>query len=145
MIGKDYIVSIGEIRDLEEFFKSLLSFYASQNVILTTWGKIPATIKDQLAPLKAPQARSRRLLFRENSFFLNEQSKETLIENLGQEQLLKTLSWGVLKKETPLCLCRAWDDINLDSSDVIDETILFEWLEDQRSSGVIASYEKITD
>lgn len=138
------MIQITEVRDLEVFFSALLSLFASQRVILTVWGTIPIQTKNLLVPYSVPQGRIRKQLFRESNLYLSKESKESLIQHLGKKELLKTLSFGIRKGTTPLCLCRDWNDITLDRSDIISDSALMEWLDDQKNRGVI-NFQKISD
>ena len=82
MANIDYIVSIDGISDRISFFDSLLSFYASLDVILTTWGKLPAEAKVRLSSFELPCSWLRCLFARETSWHLNKQSKGLIAELL---------------------------------------------------------------
>jgi len=76
---------------------------------------------------------------------LSSQSVAALTASLCDESILSGLTWGLVKGETPFGLCRSWDDMNLDGSDLIDEEVLFQWLDGLRTKGLLQSYEKVTD
>jgi hypothetical protein len=145
MEQNDYIVSIEGVINRKAFFAELLSFYAKQDVILTIWGKLPSHILKSLDQFKSPSSRIRGLFFKESNWFLNSHSLNNLTQHLCEDSLLENLTWGLIKADIPLGLCRSWDDMNLDGSDLIDETKLFLWLDHLRVKELIQSYEKIRD
>lgn len=143
MANIDYIVSIDGINDRISFFDSLLSFYAPLDVILTTWGKLPAEAKVCLSSFELPCSWLRRLVARETSWHLNKQSKGLIAECFCKDHILEAVTWGIRKGDTPLWLCRNWNDMNADGSNLIDDDTLFGWLENLKVKGIIDSYEKI--
>ena len=145
MNGNDYIVSVDGVRDYKGFFGELLSFYAKQDVILTVWGKLPKFIYESLDNFKSPCSWIRRWLFKQSDYHLNGSSLNLLAQQLCDDDLLRNLTWGLVKSDIPLGLCRSWDDMNFDGSDLIEAEKLFAWLDHLKSEGLIQSYEKITD
>ena len=144
MTSSDYIVRIDEVNDNKAFFESLLSFFAPIDVILTTWGKLPPEVLNCLSSFKARTSLLRRYFFYEINWHLNNQTVNSFIESLCTDLVLDKFTWGLRKGHIPLGLCRAWDDMDLNSSDFVEEAALFKWVEELKSKGIIISYEKIT-
>jgi len=145
MKHNDYIVSIEGVINRKGFFAELLSFYAEQDVTLTIWGKLPNNICESLDLFKAPCSGIRRWLFKQSDYHLNGESLGSIAHQLCNDDLLENLTWGLVKSNIPLGLCRSWDDMNLDGSELINEERLFSWLDHLKDVGLIQSYEKITD
>ena len=145
MTQNDFIVSIKGVINRKGFFAELLSFYAEQDVTLTIWGKLPNSICENLDLFKAPCCCIRRWLFKQSDYHLNVESLGSLAHQLCNDDLLENLTWGLVKANIPLGLCRSWDDMNLDSSELIKEERLFSWLDHLKDEGLIQSYEKIAD
>ena len=145
MTQNDFIVSIEGVINRKGFFAELLSFYAKQDVTLTIWGKLPNSICENLDLFKAPCSCIRCWLFKQSDYHLNVESLGSLAHQLCNDDLLENLTWGLVKANIPLGLCRSWDDMNLDSSELIKEERLFSWLDHLKDEGLIQSYEKITD
>ena len=145
MNENDYIVMLKGVNDKKEFFAELLVFFAPYNVILSVWGKLTPKVLKQLALFKAPCSWIRRLFFSETEWNLTPQSLSVLKQCLCNDEFLGNLTWGIRKDGTPLGLCRSWDDMDLNGSELIDETTLFRWIDDIKNKGLLKSYEKITD
>jgi hypothetical protein len=143
MTVTDHIVSISGVEDRGSFFEALLAFYAPVNVVLTTWGKLPDDAIKALLPFRAPCPWFRRRFFREYSWYLNQNSIQVLTDNLCKDEVLESLTWGLLKEGTSLGLARGWDDMNLDSSEYVSDTELLDWIESLSREKVIESYETI--
>ncbi len=145
MADSDYIIGIDEINDIMAFFKSLLTFYAPIDVILTTWGKFPSEVLNRLSPYKARSSWLRRIIFNENDWHLNDDTLNSLIGVLCQDDVINKFTWGIIKGKTSLGFCRTWEDMNVHGSYLIEDATLFQWVEELKSNGIIASYEKIID
>ena len=145
VIDSDYIIGIDEVYDIKAFFKSLLSFYARLDVILTIWGKLPQEVRRSLDAFKADTSWIKRLFFNQIDLCLNTKSANLIIESLCDDSVIEKLTWGITCGNIPLGASRAWDDMNVNSSRLIDNTTLFQWLERLKSNGIIESYEKIVD
>lgn len=146
-MGKsDYLIEINGIHDRRAFFSSVLSFFGTMEVILTTWGKLPSTVHERLSPFRAPCLWLRRLFFHEANWKLNQSSLHVLLESLCADELLNQFTWGIYKGDTSLVLCGHWENqIIINASELIEDTILFDWLGYLKAKGVIESYEKITN
>jgi hypothetical protein len=145
MAESGYIIGIDDVNDIKEFFKSLLSFFAPIDVTLTTWGKLPQDVHRNLSVFKAHTSWMRRLFLNQIDWHLNKESVNPIIESLCIDSVLETFTWGIIKGNTPLGLCRTWDDMNINGSDLIEDATLFQWVEKLKSNGTIESYEKIID
>lgn len=145
MTDSDYIIGIDEVNDVKAFFKSLLFFYASLDVILTTYGKFPHEVHTSLSDFKAHTSWVRRLFFNQVDWHLNSDSVNSITESLCADSVIEKFTWGITKNGTPLGLCRAWDDMNVYGSGLIEDTALFLWFEGLKSNEILDSYEKIID
>ena len=145
MTETDYIVSLEDVSDRKAFFTALLAFFAPLQVVLTTWGRLPSEVQESLAPFRAPCSWARRHAFHQSNWHLTPQSLAALTGNLCDNDLLKNLTWGLIKCDTPFGRSLGWDDMILCGSDLIDDATLFGWLDDLRANGVLKSYEKIED
>ena len=145
MDDSDYIIGIDEVNDTKAFFKSLLTFYAPIDVILTTWGKLPSEVLNRLYPYRARSPWLRRIIFHENDWHLNADTLNSLIGVFCQDDVINKFTWGLLKGKSPLGLSRAWDDMNVNGSDLIEDAALLQWVEELKTNGIIDSYEKIID
>ncbi len=143
MNNSDYIISIDGICDKEMFFLSLLNFFAPFDVILTTWGKLPKTTLQQLSKHRVDRFGLRRFLFREFNLKLNNKSLNSISECLCDDDILNQIKWGIRKGGIPLALFRDWDDMYIDGSELIQDEILFSWMDDLKAKGIIESFEKI--
>ncbi len=143
MNNSAYIVSIEGVRDKKLFFSSLVNFYAPFDVILTIWGKIPKSILHRLSNHKVTGFGLRRLLFRESSFNLNDQSLSDISDCLCGDELPFEISWGIRKGNTSLAHAWDWDDISIDGSELIQDEILFGWIKALKTKGIIESFKKI--
>jgi len=145
MTETDYFVSLDGVTDRKAFLAEFLAFFAPHEVTLTTWGDIPSEVAERLAAFRTHTSWVRRHAFHQSDWMLSSQSVAALTASLCDESILSGLTWGLVKGETPLGLCRSWDDMNLDGSDLIDEEVLFQWLDGLRTKGLLQSYEKIED
>lgn len=145
MKRNEYIVSIEGVINRKRFFAELLSFYAQQDSILILWGKLPNNICGSFDLFKAPCSWFRRRLFKQSDYHLNGESLSQLACQFCDDNLLERQTWGFVKPNILLGLCRSWDDINIDGSDLINEEELFMWLEHLKDVRLIRSYEIITD
>lgn len=145
MKNNDYIVGIKGVTSYKEFFSEFLEFYAPLEAVLMLWGKLPKDIQTSLFQFKASCSWMRRQFFHQSEWHLTNKSLPILKDNLCDENLLQNVSWGLIKSDIPLGLCRSWDDMNLDGSELIEETKLFKWLDQLKSKGLVQSYEKIMD
>jgi hypothetical protein len=141
MKNNEYIMSIEGVTDRKKFFAELLAFYAPQDGVLTIWGKLPKYIQERLAQIKAPCSWIRCWLFQQSEWHLNSHSLNLLSQELCDDELLENLTWGLIKSDIPLGLCRNWDDMNLDGSKLIEEAELCTWLDQLKSKGLLQSYE----
>lgn len=138
------IIDVSGVNNRTKFITSLLSYYASIEVIFTIWGKIPKEIYNKIKIYKAPST-LRQYIFRESNWHLNNNSLSHIIENLCIDDILESLSWGILKDSTSLAFARNWDDINLHSSSFISDSDLINLLNDLKANQIIERYEIITD
>jgi len=145
MTETDYTISLAGVTDRKAFFAELLEFYSPHEVVLTTWGKLPPEVTERLAAFRAHTSWVRRRAFRQSDWILSPQSLLDLTASLCDDDVLVSITWGLIKGETPLGLCRSWDDMNLDQSEWIDEETLCRWLDELKSRGLLQSYEKIKD
>ena len=107
------------VNDKKEFFAELLVFFAPYNVILSVWGKLTPKVLKQLALFKAPCSWIRRLFFSETEWNLTPQSLSVLKQCLCNDEFLGNLTGGIRKDGTPLGLCRSWDDMDLNGSELM--------------------------
>lgn len=143
--SSDYIIGIDEVNDIKTFFELLLTFYAPIEVILTTWGKLPSEVLNRLSPFKARSSWLRRYFSHENHWHLNVETVNSLIGIFCQDDVINKFTWGLIKGKTPLGLCRAWDDLNVNGSELIEKAVLFKWVEGLKSKKIIESCEIITE
>lgn len=145
MAKSDYFIVINEVHDRKAFLAELLSFYASLDATFTIWGKLPFEVTDSLSSMQARTPWFRRVFFHELNWRLNNETVNALIDSLCADHLIDNLTWGASKGNTSLGLCRAWDDVVVDGSDLIEDATLLKWVEDLKSKEIIQSYEKTTD
>ena len=145
MNKNEYMISIEGLKDRKAFFTEVLSFYSPYNVIITTWGKLHKDIKNCLAPFSDSCNWFRHLIFNENNWHLNKDSIGKIRDCLCSDNVVKLLTWGIHKNDTPLCLYREPDDIFFDGSDLIEEEVFLEWIKDIKSKGIIGSFEIINE
>ncbi len=145
MKKNDYIISIDGVTDRRFFITSLFSFYSAFDVELTIWGKLPHSIHELISPFRLSTSVV-QLLFRSGSRWrLNHTSVDALTTALCNNDILKNITWGLIKDNIPLGLCREWDDMNVVGSSYIQEETLIGWLNQLKEKGIIESYEKITE
>ena len=145
MSFSDYIIGIDKVNDAKSFLKALLIFYARFDVIFTTWGNLPSKVLNHLSVFKAQTSLIRRIFFREVNWYLNNETVGSFIGALCDDHVINKFTWGLRKGNTPLGLCRAWDDMDVNGSDFIKKGVLYKWLEELKSKEIIESYEIITD
>lgn len=145
MTESKYILGLDGVAEHKIFFSEVLAFFAPYDVVLTIWGKLPSEVQKDLAAFCAPCTWIRRHIFHQSDWHLTLQSLHALTQNLCNDDFLGNLTWGLIKSDIPLGLCRSWDDITFDGSELIEEATLFAWLDHLKSKGLLRSYEKITD
>ena len=59
--------------------------------------------------------------------------------------VIDKFTWGLRKGNIPLGLCRAWDEMNVNGSYLIEESVLLGWVEELKSKEIIESFEIISD
>jgi len=138
-----YIVSINGVRDKKVFLSSLLKFFAPFDVILTIWGKVPKTVLKRLSNQKITGFGLRRLLFHELNLKLNDQSLPVISDSLYDDEILDKITWGIRKGSIPLAHAWDWDDMNIDGSELIQDKVLFSWINELKAKGIIESFERI--
>ena len=60
-------------------------------------------------------------------------------------EILHKITWGIRKGNTPLALARDWGDMNIDGSELIQDEVLFSWINELKAKGIIESFERIDD
>ena len=122
-----------------------MKFYAPFDVVLSVWGKLPKPIFQNLVDFKITGSKFRKYLFGEINIKLNHLGVDTVLDNLCRKKILCQITWGLIKDDIPLALMRAWDDLYLDSSSLIDDNLLISFTEGLKSNKIIESYEIIKD
>lgn len=141
----EYIIGINEVNDTSSFLESLLLFYARFDVIFTTWGKLPDNVLNHLSFSRTRISLIGRIFFHEINWHLNDETVNSLIGAFCDHHVIDKFTWGLRKGNIPLGLCRAWDDMNVNGSDLIEEFVLLGWVEELKSKEIIESYEIISD
>lgn len=141
---KDHIITIDGVKDKEGFFSSFLTFYARFDVVLSVWGGLSEPILANIGDFIVTSSRLRKVIFGEINISLNNLSIDKVLASLCHESLLSKLTWGLHKGDISLALMRAWDDLYMESSPLIDACILIDFIEGLKSRQLIDSYEIIT-
>ena len=145
MSNSEYIISLDGLKNRKKFFSSLLVFFAPFDVVLCTWGKLPKAVYDQINSFRVPCSWIRRLFFQQAEWYLTPESVDTMVEILCDDHVLGMFTWGLYKGDSSLGLCKDWDDMNVNGSDIINDTDLFKWIENLKEKRIIESCEIIYD
>ena len=145
MNDSNYIISIDEVKDKKMLFSYLMKFYASFEVILSIWGKVPKANLRKLSKIKIFGSKIRNIVFGELNLKLDKQSLSVISENLCHDSILSQITWGLHKDDMPLALLKDWDDLCVDSSKLINDDKLMSFINGLKSKEIIGFYEIIKD
>ena len=125
MLTSASISGIDGVSDPKAFIASLLSLYAPVDATLTTWDKLPSGVQEILLAFRDPSSWLGLLFFHEGNWYRSNDRVGSLIDSLCANHMIDTFRWVLRKGNPSLGLCRRWDDMNVDGSDLIDDAALF--------------------
>lgn len=142
---KDHIITIDGVNDKEVLFSSFMKFYAPFDVVLSVWGGLSEPILQNIGDFVVTSSRIRKVIFGEINISLNNLSIEKVLDSLCHESILSKITWGLHKGDISLALMRAWDDLYMESSPLIDARVLIGFIEGLKSRKIFESYEIVKD
>ena len=74
---------------------------------------------------------------------MNKDTKDLLLESLCNEDILKTITWGLHKDDESLGVALNWDEISFHSSGAIEDSTLTKWIDGLKTSEIIEKCEII--
>jgi len=90
-------------------------------------------------------SRIRKVIFGENNISLNNLSIGKVLDSLCHKSIPSKITWGLHKGDISLSLMRAWDDLYIESSPLIDARVLMGFIEGLKSRKIFDSYEIVKD
>jgi len=82
-------------------------------------------VQEPLVRFRDPSSWLGLLFFHEGNWYLSNDRVGSLIDSLCANHMIDKFRWVLRKGNTSLGLCRSWDGMNVNGSDLIDDAALF--------------------
>lgn len=144
MSGANYYIH--DISDYDAFFREVLTHFAPLNPTLNIWGDVPKHVLFSLKDYAEPVNFLSRFFFKEKRYFLDDLRSDKISKMLIDNEVVSSLSWGLLNDKVSLALCdRRKNHIYVSANGKESNEELNTFVAALRLKGVIGGYEVVEE
>lgn len=128
------------------FFRDILQFFSSIEPKLEIYGWLPKYIRNNIKHIgRKLQLNALELFSISWQFNLNKDNLDIVLLNIGNDDILPNIMFGLSKGEISILHCRGWDDIYINPSSFISSSKIKQLLHELMNNHIIKDFEEFED